>query len=646
LQRIPGLKESWRLKNDPSSFILINENHDESFSGQLITNRDAMLRARIIYLFPTLDLKRSPINQKNMKKGMLIPLIVVLNLLYLSSCNSKGSLDKSAISTDTATIAKGKVIFAQNCGGCHNFRQDDIGPALGGVTDSVPADWLLHYIRDPKKMIESGDERAGQLFKKYKVTMPSFTSFSDDQLNGVIAFMNTHGKPEHRILKHNGKELSDPIPDSIKLSNLVVGVDFVTQFPASLKPGEVPRARITKLGYEPNSGKSFVLDLQGKLYRLENNNPVVYMDMAKLRPKFINEPGLATGFGSFAFHPEFGKNGLLYTTHTEAPGSGKADFSYDDTIKVTVQWVLTEWKVDQPGADTFSGKGRELFRANFVTGIHGVQEITFNPLSKPGDKDYGLLYIGAGDGGSVEEGFQFLAHSKDKIWGSILRIDPRGNNSANGQYGIPQDNPFVKGQSTKTLGEIYAYGFRNPHRITWSRSGQMFACNIGHSNIESVNLIMPGHDYGWPIREGTFLLDPYGDLKSVYPLPPNDSIFNITYPVAQFDHNGHGSAISGGYEYWGTTLPQLKGKFLFADLGPATLYYIDLADVKQGKQATIKEWRISMNGKPETFRHLAGSDRADMRFGRDAQGELYIMTKTDAKLYKLVSAAMKPPDVH
>jgi hypothetical protein len=70
-------------------------------------------------------------------------------------------------------------------------------------------------------------------------------------------------------------------------------------------------------------------------------------------------------------------NGLLYTTHSEAPVSGKADFSYFDSIKVTMQWVLTEWKTDQPAAATFSGKGRELLRVNMVTGIHGVQEYYF-----------------------------------------------------------------------------------------------------------------------------------------------------------------------------------------------------------------------------------------------------------------------------
>lgn len=393
------------------------------------------------------------------------------------------------------------------------------------------------------------------------------------------------------------------------------------------------------MSYQPNTGKLFVVDLRGKLYRLENGKPEVYMDMAKLRPKFINQPGLATGFGSFAFHPEFAKNGLLYTTHTEAPNSGKADFSFADSIKVTVQWVLTEWKVNDPSAATFSGTGRELLRINFVTGIHGVQEITFNPLSKPGAADYGLLYIGVGDGGAVENGYAFLAHSPEKVWGTVLRINPKGNNSANGHYGIPANNPFVKNKNA--LGEIYAYGFRNPHRITWTHSGEMLVSNVGQGNIESLYLVMPGHDYGWPIREGNFVSsDVEGNLGAVTPLPANDSIYHITYPVAEFDHD-EGAAISGGFEYEGSAIPQLKGKFLFGDIPSGRLFYVDVADLKQGKQATIKEWKITMNGSPTTLKTLCGNDRVDLHFGKDSHGELYILTKADGKIYKLSGATSK-----
>jgi glucose/arabinose dehydrogenase len=273
-----------------------------------------------------------------------------------------------------------------------------------------------------------------------------------------------------------------------------------------------------------------------------------------------------------------------------------------------------------------------------VTGIHGIQEIAFNPLAAPGTKDYGILYIGVGDGGCVDEGYPSLAHSKEKIWGTVIRIDPSGNNSANGQYGIPKDNPFAKNPNTKSVGEIYAYGFRNPHRITWSKAGQMLVSNVGGHNIESVNMVMPGQDFGWPIREGTFVLDPYGDITKVYPLPPDDSIYNITYPVAQYDHDKGGTAVSSGFEYWGTAIPSLRGKFIFGDIPSGRLFYIEMADIKQGKQATIKEFSITVNGIQKTLTSLCGNDRVDLHFGRDAKGELYILTKPDGKVYSLVNA--------
>ena len=324
-------------------------------------------------------------------------------------------------------------LFLQYCGGCHNFRQDGIGPELGGITAMVSPEWIQNFVRDPKKIIELKDERAVELYKMYKVAMPSFSSFTDSELNAIIAFLNTHKSPGHHKSKNDANALSNPIPDSIRLSNLVVNLRLVTEIPPSSDSGKLPLARITKFDFEPYTGSSFILDLRGKLYKLENNKPVVYMDMAKLRPKFLSEFRLATGFGSFAFHPDFAKNGLLYTTHSETSGASKADFSYADSIPVAIQYILTEWKTDHPGAPVFSGKSRELFRVNMVTGIHGTQEIAFNPLAKPGDEDYGLLYIGVGDGGAVEEGYPFIAHNKDKIWGTVLRIDPGGHNSANGQ---------------------------------------------------------------------------------------------------------------------------------------------------------------------------------------------------------------------
>ena len=573
-----------------------------------------------------------------MKRRILFIVTAVLELCFFCHCDTGPSND--SISTDPVTIAAGASLFSQACSGCHNFRQDGIGPQLRGLTSNVSAEWIQEFIENPQGMISSGNERAVQLFNKYKSVMPSFPTLKENDTKAIIAFLHTYKLTAGERKGSYGKEISNPIADSIEFSGLEVELKTVTQIPASSKNGKLPSARITKLASQPVTGDLFILDLRGKLYRLQNNEAVVYMDMSKLKMAFIHEPGLATGFGSFAFHPDFKTNGLLYTTHTESPASGKADFGYADSIKVTLQWVLTEWKTKKGQDAVFSGTSRELLRVNMVTGLHGVQEITFNPLSKPGNEDYGLLYIGVGDGGSVENGYPFLVHNTENIWGTILRIDPMGRNSINGQYGIPKNNPFVQDQNPRTSREIYAFGFRNPHRITWTSSGEMLASNIGHGDIESLNIVIPGGDYGWPIREGPFLVHPDDDLNKVYPLPENDSTYKITYPVALYDHD-EGKAISGGFEYGGKAIPALKGKFLFGDIPTGRLFYVNIDEIKKGKQAPIKEWKISLNNTPASLVDICKNKRVDLHFGIDAQGEMYLFTKADGKVYKLQRAKLK-----
>jgi mono/diheme cytochrome c family protein len=573
-----------------------------------------------------------------MEKKIVIIAATVLPLLYFfSNCNSRKSSDTSSIPVDSITIAKGRNSFANKCNSCHNFNYDGIGPQLAGITSENSVEWIKNFIRDPKKAVESGDTTAQKLFNKYKTLMPSFAYLPDEEINAILAFIHSKKKPGKTLVQEDTNDIKNPIPDTIKSSGLVVDVKPLIQIPRSSE--EPPLARITKLDYQPNTGDLFILDLRGKLYRLQNGEQKVYMDMASLKPKFINQPGLATGFGSFAFHPEFSKNGLLYTTHTEPPASAQADFSYPDSIPVLLQWVLTEWKTD-PATFPFSGKGREIFRIDMPTGIHGVQEISFNRFAKPGDDDYGLLYIGIGDGGSAEIGHALVSEIPDKIWGSIIRIDPAGNNSKNGKFGIPPHNPFYKAGNEKMVPEIYAWGFRNPHRISWSKSGQLLAVNIGEHSIEALNIIEPGHFYGWPIREGTFVERFFNNVGKIYPLPGNDSVYHVTYPVAQFDHN-EGTAISGGFEYRGSAIPQLVGKYVFGDIASGKLFFVNMKDLKLGKQAAIKKWKISLNGVPTTLAQLCGNSRVEIRFGMDSKGELYILTKADGKVYKLVSATLK-----
>lgn len=567
------------------------------------------------------------------KKISCYGLLLCVILLSLYSCGPGEKDAGNNISSDSTQISKGAVAFQQNCASCHSFEQDGIGPHLGGITKEVSSEWIQNFIKDPQSMIAAGDERATKVFERYQVYMPSFSYLSDEELNQLVAFMHTKEAPALINIVSKADVLEDPIPDSIALSDMVLNLELVTQIPPS---GDKPLGtRIVKMDFTPASDRMFILDLRGKLYEVKNKVPVEYLNMAERFPKFIHQPGLATGFGSFAFHPEFESNGLLYTSHTEAAGSAKADFGYADSIPVNLQWVVSEWKTDAPGKLPFTGEGRELMRVNMVTHMHGVQELTFNPLARPGDEDYGLLYIGIGDGGSVERGYPFLVHSLDKIWGTIIRIDPAGTNSTNGKYGIPASNPFADDQNPGTVKEIYANGFRNPHRITWTRSGQMLATNIGHHSIESLNQIEAGKDYGWPIREGSFVLKPEESMDYLYPLPPDDSSYNITYPVAQYDHD-EGNAICGGFEYWGKEVPALRGKYLFGDIPRGKLFYVETADLKPGSQASIKEWQVAYRGKTMKLSELCGDNRVDLRFGRDYKGELYIFTKPDGKVYRLV----------
>ncbi len=563
-----------------------------------------------------------------MKKIFFAFYLISTLTLTFSSCGPSPS--KDFIATDSIAVTEGKTLFQTKCSSCHNFKQDGIGPDLSGVTETDSVSWLEKFIRDPKSMLAVGDARAKKLLDKYHVLMPSFDSLSGMQVNQLLSYLRT--QPAHKKKKEDPLAIKDPVPEKISPSHIVAGLKWFTELPAT--SDKEPHTRISKMDWIPAAKTWFILDQRGMLYKMINGKAEVWLDISKWKPKFINEPGLATGFGCFAFHPDFEHNGIFYTTHSESPRSKKADFAIPDSIKQTLQWVLCEWKIADPRAPVFSGTNRELLRIDMVQGIHGVQEIIFNPGSKPGTADFGNLYIGVGDGGSVEDGFAFLTHHPEKIWGTILRINPLGKNSKNGQYGIPSSNPFVKIADTNTVREIYAEGFRNPNRITWTNNGLMLATNIGQAKIEAIDIIQKGNDYGWPLREGPFAMHPDGDVNNIYALPANDSMYHYSYPAAIFDHD-EGNAIEGGFEYSGKAIPELKGKYVFGDIPSGRLFYITLSDLKPGSLAQVKEWFVSLNGKRISLRELCGQNRVDLRFARDEKGELYISTKPDGKIYQL-----------
>ncbi|MEQ8810667.1 MAG: cytochrome c, partial [Imperialibacter sp.] len=127
-----------------------------------------------------------------MKTTSLLSLsYLLLILLIVSSCGGETKNNNNDISTDEAVIAAGQSTFEMTCGACHNFMQAGIGPQLGGLTKEVSADWIKKFIKNPQEMIDSGDERSVALFKKFNSYMPSFSYLSDEQIDQVIAYINT-----------------------------------------------------------------------------------------------------------------------------------------------------------------------------------------------------------------------------------------------------------------------------------------------------------------------------------------------------------------------------------------------------------------------------------------------------------------------
>jgi glucose/arabinose dehydrogenase len=453
--------------------------------------------------------------------------------------------------------------------------------------------------------------------------------------------------------------IADPIPDDPIQSGLgLVLTQFGAQFPQS-NPVPTPtdsrlvrRARINFLGQIPGSTRLFVPDLNGRLYTepAGGGTPTVYLDVrAAVGANFFSGRGMGSGFGFVAFDPAFATTGRFYTVHSEAFDaltSQTPDWTEPDAV---VQSVLTEWTATNPAATTFTGTHRTLMRIGFATYLHAIQQIDFNPTATPGSPDYGKLYVAVGDGGI---GYQTtVPQNRTMPHGKILRIDPRGTNSANGRYGIPADNPFV-GQ-TGTMGEFYAMGMRDPHRFSWDPAdGRMFLGHIGEHDIEGVYDLRAGDNLGWSDREGAFVFNRQ-ERCNLYPLPANDAQFGYDYPVAAFDHNAAqlpcgtdaGHAIVGGFVYRGNAVPALRGKYVFGDLVDGRIFYTNAADmVRGGGLAPLYQLRVyNSSGTQTTMSSLAGDSRVDLRLGLDHAGELYVLAKANGRIWKVTATRGSAP---
>ncbi len=476
-------------------------------------------------------------------------------------------------------------------------------------------------------------------------------------------------------------QITDPLPMSIDKRGLMVEIRDVVRLPKTLgllhADQDVDPAGWARVSFvrDAPDGRRFANDSRGFLYLLDGNSePSVYADVAAAFPQTIYNR-LESGFIGFGFHPEFAQNGLFYTVHGErAFGSPRTpDFippGYTEA-DVTHHNVITEWRADDPMASTFDGTRRELLRVAHVTTnmSHPFGYVGFNPTSEPGDPDYGLLYtsgsdLGFSNGAGPNSENPGQTQRLDSVVTAILRIDPRSSSESGGtkglgDYTIPAVNPFAADGDPETLGEIYAYGFRNAHRLSWDLTdGTMFATDIGMNQIEEVNIVHEGGNYGWMAREGYWengMIRLGGALNQLYELPADvldgRTKDEFTYPVAIYDHN-EGRAISGGFAYHGR-IEALRGKFVFGDLARGRLFAADLDAMKAADDgvprtvAPVEEIQLyvrdaSGNRVYVSFRELiertngAATTRADLHLSRSRDGELFLTSRQDGMIRMLV----------
>jgi hypothetical protein len=378
------------------------------------------------------------------------------------------------------------------------------------------------------------------------------------------------------------------------------------------------------------------------------------------------------------------------------PGLNVAGYTTTEAIKTPgpyqTEGVLVEWTDSEPSNSTFEGTARELMRVQLNTRSHPMGDLLFNPAARRGDPDWRVLYLECGDGASGESKnleMRWNPLRLDNLEGKILRIIPdltlrtaTSRVSGNGRYRIPDDNPFVSTAGARP--EIWAYGLRNPHRLNWAvdpknpANNRLIANSVGLRTWEAAYIIHKGANYGYPRREGIQVLAPDNTL---HPLPEDDRIpIQIgeqltdqmvvpTYPVIQYGHDlaQGGDAIGSGFVYNGKAIPALRGKYIFTDLTTGRVWFADYRDMlaaDDGKPETLapitavtvtwnKEVFDSMfpivlktyharGGKSlllPTPQEVANRGRADVRFAIDAAGELYLYSKGDGVIRRVVGAA-------
>ena len=416
-----------------------------------------------------------------------------------------------------------------------------------------------------------------------------------------------------------------------------------------------------------DTNRLFVVEQSGLLRIIQNGTllPGSALDISSLISTALNpaSPNDERGFLGLAFHPGFNNPAspgfhTLYTYNSELiPAATTPTYPAPNGASQGYKNVVNEWKISTTNANVVDPASlREIISFGKNANNHNGGTIAFGWD--------GYLYLALGDGGNANDvGASHIepggnAQNLSTPLGKMLRFDPLHPSltpsspdpiSTNGQYRIPTTNPF---QAPGQVPEIYALGLRNPYRFSFDRAnGDLIQADVGQNNVEEIDRIVLGGNYGWPIKEGDFLFNrtngPSGNAGTIGAPPGNRSPgipAGLTDPITGtlgtlvYDHN-EGISISGGFVYRGTAIPELVGKYICGDLALKTapvrvdgrIFYADL------QTGLIKAFSLFQFGGSA----ILPNGLTVHGFGEDADGELYaLVTNTSANgtggvVYKL-----------
>lgn len=290
---------------------------------------------------------------------------------------------------------------------------------------------------------------------------------------------------------------------------------------------------------------------------------------------------------SITFHPQFSENRFAYVW-VNLDGKGKPN--REEGTRIVRFRVTTD---EPPKLDL--GSGVEIFTS--LSGGHNGGNMRFGPD--------GMLYLGLGDT-EVPDPPDPKATGQDisDLYASILRIDVDREEGGR-RYAVPKDNPFVATPGAR--GEVWAYGLRNPWRLTFSPEGEVWVGDVGWELWESVIRIERGGNYGWSITEAS-----RQDVRPDRARGPSA----ILPPTFAHSHE-EAASITGGEFYAGKRLPELRGAYLYGDWQVGTFW-----------------WLTRKPGGGVEVREMCKSSLLPVGFGVGADGEVIACDQVGGGLWR------------